>query len=81
MSPVDKHGEGDVNDFSCYIRINNNSNYDLGLVDFGTYGEGGQWRVARRQKMRYEKPPGTRSWAIGKLEGEAETVDQSQDQS
>ncbi|KAI1323314.1 hypothetical protein F5Y16DRAFT_384235 [Xylariaceae sp. FL0255] len=43
MSSVIELGEGDSNDFSCYISINNHTRSDLGLINFGTYGEGGEW--------------------------------------
>ncbi|KAI0154840.1 hypothetical protein GGR57DRAFT_511814 [Xylariaceae sp. FL1272] len=43
MSSVNEFGEGDSNDFSCYISINNHTRSDLGLINFGTYGEGGEW--------------------------------------
>ncbi|KAI1641846.1 uncharacterized protein F4817DRAFT_362748 [Daldinia loculata] len=36
-------GDGDLNDFSCYITINNLSDEDLGLSDFGINGRYGVW--------------------------------------
>ncbi|KAI0597621.1 hypothetical protein F4775DRAFT_602036 [Biscogniauxia sp. FL1348] len=36
-------GDGDLNNFSCYITINNLSNEDLGLGDFGINGRYGEW--------------------------------------
>ena len=35
--------DGDVNDFSCYITIQNNSDSDLLLADFGIEGRYGVW--------------------------------------
>ncbi|OTB05585.1 hypothetical protein M426DRAFT_260087 [Hypoxylon sp. CI-4A] len=34
---------GDLNDFSCYITINNMSDEDFGLSDYGIVGSYGQW--------------------------------------
>ncbi|KAI3325686.1 hypothetical protein HD806DRAFT_552945 [Xylariaceae sp. AK1471] len=39
----DAVGDGDLNDFSCYITINNLSDEDLGLSDFGINGRYGVW--------------------------------------
>ncbi|KAI0116688.1 hypothetical protein F4814DRAFT_257661 [Daldinia grandis] len=39
----DPMGDGDLNDFSCYITINNLSDEDLGLSDSGVNGRYGVW--------------------------------------
>ncbi|KAI1635418.1 hypothetical protein F4809DRAFT_664250 [Biscogniauxia mediterranea] len=43
MSSLEKLGEGDANDFSCYITIRNTSDYDLGLIDYGINAGYGEW--------------------------------------
>ncbi|KAI1488805.1 hypothetical protein F5X96DRAFT_684714 [Biscogniauxia mediterranea] len=43
MSSLEKLGEGDANDFSCYITIKNISDYDLGLIDYGINAGYGEW--------------------------------------
>ena len=42
-SEQDYNQNGDVNDFSCYIDIKNNSDSDLLLSDFGVAGRYGVW--------------------------------------
>ncbi|KAI0471227.1 hypothetical protein F4859DRAFT_505114 [Xylaria cf. heliscus] len=39
----DAKGDGKLMDFSCYITINNRSDEDLGLTDFGINGRYGEW--------------------------------------
>ncbi|KAI5926714.1 hypothetical protein F4810DRAFT_707254 [Camillea tinctor] len=43
MSSLETFGEGDANDFSCYITIKNTSDYDLGLIDYGINDGYGEW--------------------------------------
>ncbi len=43
MSSHDIVDEEDLNDFSCYITVNNLSDEDFGLVDSGINGRYGVW--------------------------------------